>query len=141
MQVGCVASFWVSEAAMDTRNLRSIFGQGKSNLMEVPLVLKLSHLEHSTQYPNCKGKFFRSLKLDTVLEYSIQVSQWKDYSASRRKFTCAIEGALAFVGVSGQRINQSQDYQCCAGKAKILKKQEVKHIQGHTSPYKLLSDT
>lgn len=37
--------------------------------------------------------------------------------------------------------SESQDYQCCAGKAKILKKHEVKHIQGHTSPSKLLSDT
>lgn len=37
--------------------------------------------------------------------------------------------------------SQSQDYQSCAGKAKILKKHEVKHIQGHTSPSKLLSDT
>lgn len=37
--------------------------------------------------------------------------------------------------------SQSQDYHCCAGKAKILIKHEVKHIQGHTSPSKLLSDT
>ncbi|XP_053839559.1 pantothenate kinase 1 isoform X3 [Vidua macroura] len=29
-----VASFWVSEAAMDTKNLRSVFGQGKSDLHE-----------------------------------------------------------------------------------------------------------
>ena len=32
----------------------------------------------------------------------------------------------------------SQDYQCCTGKAKILKKHEVRRIQGHTSPTKLL---
>lgn len=43
--------------------------------------------------------FFRILKLDTVLEYSIPVSQWKDCSATRRKFKCAIKGALAFVGI------------------------------------------
>lgn len=34
--------------------------------------------------------------------------------------------------------SQSQDYQYCAGKAKILKKREVKRVQGHTSPSKLL---